>query len=211
MADLEFFFDPGCPWAWATSRWVTEVVAIRKYEVSWKFISLSMINTDRGYGPDSDYHKSIHNFGLSALRVASAARASAGSDGVHKFYTAFGTMFHNEKKREGFDNNQHKLLTEILESGSLPTVWADSYDDETHTPIIRFETDLALSRAGKDVGAPIITFKPGSSKESTFFGPVISKIPRGEDAVKLWDALETVATTPGMAEFKRSRISLDLN
>ena len=210
MADLEFFFDPGCPWAWATSCWVTEVVAIRKYEVSWKFISLSMINTDRGYGPDSDYHKSIHNFGLAALRVASAARASAGNDGVAKFYAAFGKTFHNEKKREGFDNNQHRLLTEILESGSLPTVWADSYDDETHTPIIRFETDLALSRAGKDVGAPIITFKPGSSKESTFFGPVISKIPRGEDAVKLWDALETVATTPGMAEFKRSRISLDL-
>lgn len=99
MADLEFFFDPGCPWAWATSRWVTEVVNTRNYEVSWKFISLSMINTDRGYGANDDYHKLIHNFGLAALRVASAARADAGNDGVFKFYTAFGTSFHNQKTR----------------------------------------------------------------------------------------------------------------
>ncbi len=210
MADLEFFFDPGCPWAWATSRWITEVVKIRHYEVSWKFISLAMVNGDRGYAPDDDYHKVIHNFGLAALRVASAARAAEGNAGTKKFYTAFGNSFHNLKQRKGFDTNPHQVLTEILQSESLPTGWADAYDDETHTPIIRFETDLAIARAGKDLGAPIITFKPGTESECTFFGPVISKIPRGDDAVKFWDAIETVATTPGMAEFKRSRISLDL-
>ena len=212
MADLEFFFDPGCPWAWATSRWVTEVVNTRNYEVSWKFISLSMINTDRGYGANDDYHKLIHNFGLAALRVASAARADAGNDGVFKFYTAFGTSFHNQKKREGFDTDKHKLLTEILQNASLPTAWADSFDDETHTPIIRYETDMALSRTGKDVGTPILTFKPGSSNEGSFFGPVISKIPRGNDALKLWDAIEVIATTSGVAELKRSlRSPLDLS
>ncbi|CAB4541773.1 unannotated protein [freshwater metagenome] len=211
MTDLEFFFDPGCPWAWVTSRWVTEVCEIRKYEVSWKFISLSMINSDRGYGPNDDYHKTIHNFGLAALRVASAARAAEGNEGVRKFYSAFGNSFHNQKKREGFDNNKHKLLTEILQSGSLPTVWADSFEDETHTPVIRYETDLALSRTGKDVGTPILTFKPGAPNEGSFFGPVISKIPRGQEAVKLWDAIEVIATTSGMAELKRSlRSPLDL-
>ena len=211
MADLEFFFDPGCPWAWVTSRWVTEVCDIRKYEVSWKFVSLSMINSDRGYGANDDYHKTIHNFGLAALRVASAARAAEGNDGVRKFYSEFGNSFHNQKKREGFDNNKHKLLTEILQSGLLPTIWADSFEDETHTPVIRYETDLALSRTGKDVGTPILTFKPGAPNEGSFFGPVISKIPRGEDAVKLWDAIEIIATTSGMAELKRSlRSPLDL-
>ncbi|MFM7650170.1 MAG: hypothetical protein ACKO6O_04140, partial [Acidimicrobiaceae bacterium] len=80
MADLDFFFDPGCPWAWVTSRWVTEVSRLRKYEVAWKFISLSMINTDKGYKPGDDYHKMIHSFGLQALRVASAARADAGNE-----------------------------------------------------------------------------------------------------------------------------------
>lgn len=211
MTDLEFFFDPGCPWAWATSRWVTEVANIRNYEVSWKFISLAMVNGDRGYATNDEYHKTIHNFGLAALRVASAARASEGNEGVRKFYTAFGTSFHNQKNREGFDNNKHKLLSEILESGSLPTVWADSFEDETHTPVIRYETDMALSRTGKEVGTPILTFKPGAPNEGSFFGPVISKIPRGEDAVKLWDAIEIIATTSGMAELKRSlRSPLDL-
>lgn len=212
MTDLDFFFDPVCPWAWATSRWVTEVSSARNYAVSWKFISLSMINTDRGYSTNDDHHKLTHNFGLASLRVASAARADAGNDGVSKFYSAFGALFHNQKKREGLDTDKHKLLTEILRSASLPTTWADSFEDETHTPIIRYETDMALSRVGKDVGTPILTFKPGSSNEGSFFGPVISKIPRGDSALKLWDAIETIATTSGFAELKRSlRSPLDLS
>lgn len=212
MADLEFFFDPGCPWAWVTSRWVTEVSKLRNYEVSWKFISLSMINTDRGYPENSDYHKMVHAFGLKALRVASAARASGGNDAVAKFYTAIGTTIHNEKKREGFDTDPHKFLTSILSTHSLPTNWADSFEDETHTALIRYETDTALSRTGKDVGTPILTFKPGSPNEGSFFGPVISKIPRGDEAVKLWDAVETIATTSGVAELKRSlRGTLDFS
>ena len=212
MADLEFFFDPGCPWAWVTSRWVTEVGALRKYDVSWKFISLSMINTDRGYATNDDYHKMVHGFGLKALRVASAARAAGGNDAVAKFYTAIGTTIHTQKRREGFDTDPQKFLTAILSEYSLPTEWAKSLDDETHTPVIRFETDLALSRTGKDVGTPILTFKPGQPNEGSFFGPVISKIPRGEAALKLWDAVETIATTSGVAELKRSiRGALDFS
>jgi hypothetical protein len=212
MADLEFFFDPGCPWAWVTSRWVTEVGALRKYDVSWKFISLSMINTDRGYAANDDYHKMVHGFGLKALRVASAARAAGGNDAVAKFYTAIGTTIHTQKRREGFDTDPQKFLTAILSEYSLPTEWAKSLDDETHTPVIRFETDLALSRTGKDVGTPILTFKPGTPNEGSFFGPVISKIPRGDAALKLWDAVETIATTSGVAELKRSiRGALDFS
>ena len=212
MADLDFFFDPGCPWAWVTSRWVTEVSALRKYEVSWKFISLSMINTDKGYKPGDDYHKMIHTFGLQALRVASAARADAGNDAVAKFYTAIGTTVHVEKIRDGFDTDPHKFLSDMLRRHSLPKVWADSLNDETHTAVIRYETDLALSRTGKDVGTPILTFKPDQSNEGSFFGPVISKSPRGDEALKLWDAVETIATTSGVAELKRSlRSPLDFS
>ena len=212
MADLEFFFDPGCPWAWVTSRWVTEVGSLRKYEVAWKFISLSMINTDKGYKPDDDYHKTIHSFGLKALRVASAARASAGNDAVAKFYSAIGTTMHVEKNREGIDTDPHKYLTEVLRRHSLPVEWANSFEDETHTSVIRYETDLALSRTGKDVGTPILTFKPGQPDEGSFFGPVISKAPRGDQAVQLWDAIETLATTSGVAELKRSlRSPLDFS
>ena len=212
MADLEFFFDPGCPWAWVTSRWVTEVSKLRDYAVSWKFVSLSMINTDRGYNPGDDYHKMMHLFGLKALRVASAARASAGNDAVAKFYTAMGTTIHVEKNREGIDTDAHKYLTDVLQRHSLPTEWANSFEDETHTAVIRYETDLALSRTGKNVGTPILTFKPGQPTEGSFFGPVISKSPRGDEALKLWDAVETIATTSGVAELKRSlRAPLDFS
>lgn len=212
MADLDFFFDSGCPWAWVTSRWVTEVSNLRNYEVAWKFISLSMINTDKGYKPGDDYHKMMHSFGLQALRVASAARADAGNDAVAKFYTAIGTTIHVEKNREGIDTDAHKYLTDVLQRHSLPTEWANSLNDETHTAVIRYETDLALSRTGKDVGTPILTFKPGQPNEGSFFGPVISKAPRGDEALKLWDAVETIATTSGVAELKRSlRSPLDFS
>jgi hypothetical protein len=191
---------------------VTEVSTLRNYEVAWKFISLSMVNTDKGYKPGDDYHKMIHTFGLQALRVASAARADAGNEAVAKFYTAMGTTVHVEKIREGFDTDPHKFLSDMLRRHSLPTVWADSLNDETHTAVIRYETDLALSRTGKDVGTPILTFKPGRPNEGSFFGPVISKSPRGDEALKLWDAVETIATTSGVAELKRSlRSPLDFS
>ena len=171
-----------------------------------------MINTDKGYKPDDDYHKTIHSFGLKALRVASAARASAGNDAVAKFYSAIGTTIHVEKNREGIDTDPHNFLTEVLRRHSLPVEWANSFEDETHTAVIRYETDLALSRTGKDVGTPILTFKPGQPNEGSFFGPVISKAPRGDQAVQLWDAIETLATTSGVAELKRSlRSPLDFS
>lgn len=212
MADLEFFFDPGCPWAWVTSRWATEVSGLRKYEISWKFVSLLVINEERGYEANDVYHPMIHAFGLKALRVASAARAAGGNDAVAKFYTALGTTMHTQKRRDGLDTDPHKYLTSVLSEYSLPTQWANSFEDETHTPVVRFETETALSRTGKDVGTPILTFKPGTPNEGSFFGPVISRIPRGEQAVKLWDAVEIVATTPGVAELKRSiRGALDFS
>lgn len=163
-----------------------------------------MINSERGYKPDDTYHKMIHSFGLQALRVASAARTAGGNDAVAKFYTAIGTTIHVQKMRDGIDTDPHKFLATMLQNHSLPTVWADSFDDETHTLLIQNETDIALSRTGKDVGTPILTFKPGQPNEGSFFGPVISKTPRGEQAVKLWNAIELIATTSGLAELKRS-------
>jgi hypothetical protein len=91
-----------------------------------------------------------------------------------------------------------------LTTAGLPAVWAESALDDSFDALIRRETELALERTGKDVGTPILTFHPGGAKEASFFGPVISTIPRGEEAMKLWDAIETIATSSGMAELKRS-------
>jgi len=204
MADLQFFFDPVCPWAYITSRWVTEVQQQRNYDVSWKFISLFMINDERGYGEGKQAWRDGHFAGLQALRVASAARAAAGNDAVAAVYTALGKAIHADKRRPESSGGMHNLLREVLTEAGLNPDWAKSADDELHDEVIRYETKAALEATGKDVGTPILIFNPGSAEQSSFFGPVISKIPRGQDALRLWDAVYTLATTSGMAELKRS-------
>jgi len=201
MADLDFFFDPICPWAWITSRWVTEVQALREYEVSWKFISLRVVNADRGYEPDSPFEK-IHNAGLQGLRVASAARAKAGNDAVAAFYTQLGTALHVQGRGEAVASPQ-QFFGEVAAAAGLPTEIADAWQDTAHDSVIRYETDMALSRTGKDVGTPILTFAPNTDRAASLFGPVISKAPRGDEALKLWDAVQTLAES-GVAEIKRS-------
>ena len=204
MADLQFYFDPVCPWAYITSRWVTEVRAQRGYDVSWKFISLFIINVERGYGEGNKAWRDGHFAGLQALRVASAARAAAGNDAVDAVYTALGKAIHADKRRPEQTGGMQNLLRSVLGEAGLNADWAASADDELHDEVIRHETKFALESTGKDVGTPILIFNPGTSEQASFFGPVISKIPRGADAVRLWDAVYTIATTSGMAELKRS-------
>lgn len=205
MADLDFFFDPVCPWAWITSRWVTEVQSLRSYEVSWKFISLKFLNEDKmDYSSMPTGYAEVHMAGTKGLRVAACARAKAGNEAVAKVYTALGTSLHNRSERELFVANAESHIASLLAQEGLPVEWASAVDDTTFDRLIRDETELALERTGKDVGTPILTFQPQGVKEASFFGPVISSIPRGDEAVKLWDAVETLATTSGMAELKRS-------
>ena len=201
-ADLEFYFDPVCPWAWITSRWVTNVQQLRNYEVSWKFISLRMINAERGYAGHEAYEQ-IHNAGLAGLRVASAARAQGGNTSVAAVYTALGNAIHIGGRREELVNDPKSFLLSIVADAGLPAEVAAAFDDSTHDEVIRYETEAALSRTGKDVGTPILTFNPKSANEASLFGPVISQAPKGDEAMKLWDAVQTIAES-GVAEIKRS-------
>ena len=204
MADLHFYFDPICPWAYLTSRWVVEVQQQRGYDVSWKFISLFMINNDRGYGEGNKQHQDGHMAGLQALRVASAARASAGNEAVAAVYSAFGQAIHVAKGRPATAVEMKEFARAVLSEAGLNSQWADSATDELHDEVIRYETTHALKLTGKDVGTPILVFNPDKPDQASFFGPVISAIPRGPEALRLWDAVETLATTSGMAELKRS-------
>ena len=201
-ADLEFYFDPVCPWAWITSRWVTNVQQLRNYEVSWKFISLRMINAERGYAGHEAYEQ-IHNAGLAGLRVASAARAQGGNESVAAVYTALGNAIHIGGRREELVNDPKSFLLSIVADAGLPAEVSAAFEDSTHDEVIRYETEAALSRTGKDVGTPILTFNPKSANEASLFGPVISQAPKGEEAIKLWDAVQTIAES-GVAEIKRS-------
>ncbi|MFZ9076320.1 MAG: DsbA family protein [Ilumatobacteraceae bacterium] len=204
MADLQFYFDPVCPWAYITSRWVVEVQEQRGYDVSWKFISLFMINNDRGYNEGNMPWRDGHMSGLQALRVASAARAAAGNDAVAAVYTALGKAIHVEKRRPKDSTELKDFARTVLSEAGLNPQWAESATDELHDEVIRYETSRALELTGKDVGSPILVFHPEKPNEASFFGPVISSIPRGAEALRLWDAVETLATTSGMAELKRS-------
>lgn len=201
-ADLDFYFDPVCPWAWITSRWVTNVQQLRNYDVSWKFISLRMVNAERGYAGHEAYEQ-IHNAGLAALRVASAARAQGGNQSVAEMYTALGNAIHVGGRREELVNDTKKFLDAVVADAGLPAEIAAAFEDTTHDEVIRFETEAALSKTGKDVGTPILTFNPKSANEASLFGPVISRAPQGEEALKLWDAVQTIAES-GVAEIKRS-------
>ena len=205
MADLDFFFDPVCPWAWITSRWVSEVQQLRPYDVQWKFISLKFLNEDKmDYSKMPEGYKDVHAAGTNGLRVAARARAEQGNEACGAVYTALGTSLHKNQEREKFVADPVAHIASLLTAAGLPAVWAESALDDSFDALIRTETELALERTGKDVGTPILTFHPGGAKEASFFGPVISTIPRGEEAMKLWDAIETIATSSGMAELKRS-------
>ena len=205
MSDLEFFLDPVCPWAWITSRWVTEVQGLRSYDVQWRFISLRFLNEGKmDYSAMPEGYADVHHAGTRGLRVAARARAEQGNDAVARVYTALGTSIHNLGERDLFVKDTQGHVAALLNAAGLPDEWADSAEDESFDDLIRTETELALERTGKDVGTPILTFRPGAVDEGSFFGPVISVIPRGDEAVKLWDAVETLATSSGMAELKRS-------
>jgi hypothetical protein len=202
--DLEFFYDPICPWAWITSRWVVEVQQLRHYEVAWRPISLWIINegrTSEWYTPE---YRAGHLVGHQMLRVADALRERGDTESIGSLYTAVGEAFHLGKRRDEMKADPITFMSEMLAATGLDPSLAEHVEDESHDEHLRAEVELAFSRTGRDVGTPILTFHPGTDREGSFFGPVISRIPRGEEAVKLWDAIEIIATMSGVAELKRS-------
>lgn len=209
-ADLHFYFDPVCPFAWMTSKWVRMVAAQRGCTVDWRFISLRQVNAhvdyDAHFPPE---YEAGHTAGLRLLRVAAATRASRGQAAVGGLYAALGArIFDSEPLPGGVDEHgvDHRgtssFLLPVLADAGLPSSLAHALDDESFDAEIRAETDEALSLTGKDVGTPIIHVDPPDGV--AFFGPVISRLPSESDAVALWDHVLGLARFPGFAELKRS-------
>jgi hypothetical protein len=199
--DVEFFLDPVCPWCWITSRWVTNVQAETDYVVDWRFISLYVLNEDK---EPSEQMRQAHLGGLRCLRVLDQVRKDHGNDAVAALYTELGRRIHVERRRDELTSDTEQFIAEALVAAGMDTRLAAHSHDETHDAVLRDEVAIALERTGPNVGTPILTFAPGQGeREGSFFGPVISKAPRGADAVKLWSAVETLATS-GVAELKRS-------
>ena len=209
--DIEFFWDPVCPFAWITSRWVEKVVAQTDYRVDWRFISLRLLNKDKDYATEfpPEYEQG-HTAGLRMLRVAAAIRADLGREPLGPLVAAYGHSYWDKPKGSGMrahlSTTEH--ATEVLTAAGLPTSYAAALDDTSFDELLDAETELALSRTGRDVGTPIITFRSpdGDTPEAgmSFFGPVISRVPDDTDALRLWEAVTTLAAFPGFAEMKRS-------
>jgi 2-hydroxychromene-2-carboxylate isomerase len=207
VRDLNFWFDPVCPFAWMTSKWVRTVAGQRRLDVDWRFISLRFVNAhvdyDDRFPPE---YEAGHIAGLRLLRVAARARAEHGREAIGPLYEALGqAVFEREVRAEwrgGEVRGTREFVEPVLAEAGLPAELAAALDDESWDAEIQAETDEALSLTGKDVGTPILQFGPPDGP--AFFGPVISRLPAEEDAIALWDHVVGLARFPGFAELKRS-------
>lgn len=207
--DLHFYFDPVCPFAWITSKWVRLVAAERGYSVQWRFISLRLINSHLDYAADfpPDYEAG-HTAGKKLLRVAAATRAAHGHDAVGALYEALGhRIFEVPRAERPYGNGRELRDTPDFVSGALgaaglPSQLAGALEDSSLDAILQAESDEALALTGRDVGTPILHFAPPGGL--ALFGPVISELPPPERAGELWDHVVGLAGFAGFAELKRS-------
>ena len=206
MAQLRFWFDPVCPFAWMTSKWVRMVAGQRDYEVEWRFISLRLVNAhvdyDTHFPPE---YEAGHTAGLRLLRVAARARAEHGPECVGPLYEALGRRVFEEHQgtwRAGEHRDTPAFVAPALAEVGLPLELTEALEDDGADAEIRAETEEALSLTGRDVGTPILQFEPPEGV--AFFGPVISRLPAEDEALELWEHVIALARFPGFAELKRS-------
>jgi protein-disulfide isomerase-like protein with CxxC motif len=190
---LDFWFDPLCPWAWITSRWVLEVEKVRPVQARWHVMSLAVLNENKE-GMDERY-KELMRKAWGPVRVCIAAEQKFGPEVLLPLYTALGTRFHNEKQ----DRDLATIEAALADAG-LPAELAAAADSTEYDEALRASHKDGMDRVGYEVGTPVI-----SVNGISVFGPVISPIPRGEDAARLWDGVLMVAGTDGFFEIKRSR------
>ncbi|MBM3684318.1 MAG: hypothetical protein FJW83_07240 [Actinobacteria bacterium] len=203
-ADVEFFWDPVCPWAWLTSRWVALVARQRDLRVDWRFISLRLLNEHRDYATEFPAgYPEVHGTGLKLLRVAAAIREVEGPARMGELYTTFGGDIHVRRRRKELLEAYEAGFPDYLRSVGIEERYLGAANDDAYDDLLRAEKDEALRRTGKDVGTPILSFRRDGIEQS-FFGPVISEVPPPERAGVLWDAMWELATYPGFAELKRS-------
>lgn len=188
----DFWFDPLCPWAWITSRWMKEVEQVRDVETRFHVMSLSYLNESKDV---SDDYRERLRAGWGPVRVVMAAAQQHGDAAVDRLYTELGTRFHNQGREKS-----RETVEEALAAAELPVELAAAMDDDSLDDAVRKSHHEGVDLVGDDVGTPIVRYDGHA-----FFGPVVTPIPRGEAAGRLWDGVLLVTSADGFFELKRTR------
>lgn len=190
---VQFYFDPACPWTWITSRWVVEVAALRDLQITWQLFSLRYHNKDN---PGYDWIRAELDDQHPAMRILAATKQHHGNAAVGKLYTALGAFIH-------YDDDEHLTrLPEVIAAAGLPADIIAAGNDSSWDAIIEESTERAHDIVGKEVGIPIVVI---DGAQTTYFGPVLSPAPTGDEALRLWDAFVTLGSITGVYEIKRTR------
>jgi protein-disulfide isomerase-like protein with CxxC motif len=188
----DFWFDPICPWAWLTSRWLLEVEQVRRVKPRWNVMSLSYLNQGRDV---SDDYRALLAKAWGPVRVCIAAAEEHGDDVLGPLYTALGRRFHHEGREK-----DRATVEDALREVGLPAALADAMESTDYDDALRKSHHAGMDQVGMDVGTPVI-----SVEGVAFFGPVVTPVPRGEAAGRLWDGVLLVSGTDGFYELKRTR------
>lgn len=194
---IDLWFDPRCPWAWITYQWLLEVEQLRDIEPRFHVMSLSVLNDGREVPTK---YRQAHVEGWGPVRVCIAAEQEHGAAALRRLYDAMGTLIHHKKAGLGRD-----MMVAALAEADLPATLIDAAESTDYDDALRASHHAGIDPVGSEVGTPVIHVPGADGATIAFFGPVVTPIPRGEAAVRLWDGVLAVAGTDGFFELKRTR------